>query len=69
MPAAATPAASARKLPTRESSVRSRNTPRAAQKPAIRPMTPATGAKNAIVGPAPPGTGRIDQMRFGEDAR
>ncbi len=64
MPAAATPTASARNWPTRESSVRSRKTPRAAQNPAIRPMTPATGAKNAAVGPAPPGTGRIDQIRL-----
>ena len=30
----------------------------------MRPITAATGAKNAVVGPAPPGIGRIDQMRF-----
>ncbi len=58
------PAASARKPPTRASSERIWKTPRLAQKPAIRPITPATGAKNAAVGPAPPGIGRIDQMRF-----
>ena len=63
-PAPTMPAASARKPPTRASSERSWKTPRLAQKPAIRPMTPATGAKNAIVGPAPPGIGRIDQMRL-----
>ena len=27
-------------------------------------MTPATGAKKAAVGLAPPGIGRIDQMRL-----
>ena len=64
MSAAAMPVASARNPPTRASSGRSRNTPRLPQKPAIRPMTAATGAKNAAFGPAPPGIGRIDQMRF-----
>ncbi len=59
------PAASARKPPTRTSSGRSWKTPRLAQKPAIRPMTPATGAKKAAVGPAPPGhrQDRPDQVR------
>ena len=61
---AAIPVASARNPPTRASSGADWKTPRLAQKPAIRPMTPATGAKNAAVGPAPPGIGRIDQMRF-----
>ncbi len=64
MKAAANPAASDRKPPARASSDRNWNTPRLAQKPAIRPMTPATGAKKAAVGLAPPGIGRIDQMRF-----
>ncbi len=64
IPAAAMPKARARKPPTRGSSERSRKTPREAQKPAIRPMTAATGAKKAAVGPAPPGIGRIDQMKF-----
>ncbi len=62
--AAAIPRASARKLPTRVSSARSWNTPRAPQNPAIRPITAATGAKKAASGVAPPGTGRSDQMRF-----
>ncbi len=64
IPATAIPNARARNPPTRASSLRSRKTPRDAQKPAIRPMTAATGAKNAAVGPAPPGTGRMDQIRL-----
>ncbi len=64
MTAAAMPLASDRKPPTRPSSERSWKTPRLAQKPAIRPITAATGAKKAAVGPAPPGIGRIDQMKF-----
>ena len=62
--AAANPVARARNSPTRVSSARRRKTPRAPQKPAMRPMTPATGAKRALKGPAPPGMGRIDQMRL-----
>ena len=54
----------ARNEPTRGSSARIWNTPRAPQKPAIRPMTTATGAKKAMTGPAPPGTGSSAQIRF-----
>ena len=62
--AAAIPKARARNPPMRSSSERSPKTPRLAQKPASNPTVAATGAKNAVAGPAPPGMGRIDQTRF-----
>ena len=48
----------------RSSSDRRPNTPRLAQNPASRPTVAATGAKNAVAGPAPPGMGSIDHTRF-----